>query len=146
MFEKVIQADGTRGDAALGQSRRSNDRGGSRLAREAKTMQEMVACYCRAHHEPASALCPECQDLLDYAMRRLNRCQFGAAKPTCAKCPVHCYQQHWRDQIKIVMRYAGPRMLWRHPILSLRHWLDSFNRSRPQSPFHQKWPPPSARV
>jgi hypothetical protein len=24
------------------------------------------------------------------------------------------------------MRYAGPRMLWEHPLLSLRHWLDGF--------------------
>ena len=27
--------------------------------------------------------------------------------------------------MKVVMRYAGPRMLWRHPVLAIRHlWLD----------------------
>ena len=26
--------------------------------------------------------------------------------------------------MKQVMRYAGPRMLWRHPILAIRHLLD----------------------
>jgi hypothetical protein len=31
--------------------------------------------------------------------------------------------------MKTVMRYAGPRMLWRHPILSLRHWLDGFREA-----------------
>jgi hypothetical protein len=146
MIEKVTQADEARSGAALTQPERACEKAGRRLAREARTMQAMVACYCRAHHAPAAAVCPECQALLDYAMRRLDRCQFGTAKPTCAKCPVHCYQRHWRDQIKSVMRYAGARMLWRHPILSLRHWLDSINSPQPQSPGHQMWPPPSARA
>jgi hypothetical protein len=29
-----------------------------------------------------------------------------------------------REQVKAVMRYAGPRMLYRHPILTLFHFLD----------------------
>ena len=86
-------------------------------------MRLMVGCYCRGHHRTDPALCPDCQALIDYAAQRLARCRFGAEKPTCAQCPVHCYQRHWRDQVKTVMRYAGPRMVWRHPLLSLRHWL-----------------------
>jgi hypothetical protein len=27
------------------------------------------------------------------------------------------------------MRYAGPRMLWQHPILSLIHWLDGYRQA-----------------
>lgn len=100
-----------------------------RLAREWKTVAAMVQCYCRDHHAPASGLCPECQSLMDYAGVRLDRCRFGAEKPTCANCPVHCYQRARRDQMKAVMRYAGPRMLWLHPILSLRHWLDGFRKA-----------------
>ena len=50
-------------------------------------------------------------------------------KPTCANCPVHCYQRVRREQVKVVMRYAGPRMLWQHPILSLVHWLDGFRKA-----------------
>ena len=75
-------------------------------------------------------LCAKCRQLLDYARVRLERCRFGAEKPTCAKCPVHCYQRARREQVKVVMRYAGPRMLWEHPVMSLRHWLDGF-RSAP---------------
>ncbi len=63
-----------------------------------------------------------------YAAARLQKCRFGIQKPTCAKCPVHCYSPQRREQIKEVMRYAGPRMVWTHPVLSLRHWLDSFRR------------------
>jgi hypothetical protein len=31
-----------------------------------------------------------------------------------------------RERIRIVMRYSGPRMLYRHPILSIRHKMDGF--------------------
>ena len=102
-----------------------------RLVREWKTMAAMVRCYCQDHHETTAGLCPECRGLLDYATLRLDRCRFGAGKPTCAHCPVHCYQRNRRDQVKIVMRYAGPRMPGRHPILSLRHWLDGFRKAPP---------------
>ena len=96
-----------------------------RLAREWQTIRAMIQIYCRDHHH--GALCQECQSLLDYAGLRLDRCQFGVEKPTCAKCPVHCYQKTRREEVRVVMRYAGPRMLWEHPLLSLRHWLDGLN-------------------
>jgi hypothetical protein len=95
-----------------------------RLAREWQTISAMILCYCQDHHTTGATLCPECQGLLDYAAVRLERCRFGVEKPVCVKCPVHCYQRARREQVRIVMRYAGPRMLWKHPILSLRHWLD----------------------
>ncbi|MGA2176057.1 MAG: nitrous oxide-stimulated promoter family protein [Verrucomicrobiota bacterium] len=100
-----------------------------RLNREWVTMEAMIRIHCRDHHKATAALCPECQQLLDYASVRLERCRFGAEKPTCAKCPVHCYQRARREQVKVVMRYAGPRMLWEHPVMSLRHWLDGFRRA-----------------
>ncbi len=100
-----------------------------RLAREWKTITAMVGCYCQNHHHAKATLCLECRGLLDYAALRLERCRFGLKKPVCAKCPVHCYQRARRDQVKAVMRYAGPRMLWRHPLLSLRHWLDGFRKA-----------------
>ena len=102
---------------------------GKRLAREWQTIAAMVRCYCEGHHDTKAALCPECQGLLDYAAVRLERCRFGVEKPVCVKCPVHCYQRARREEVKAVMRYAGPRMLWRHPILSLRHWFDGFGKS-----------------
>jgi hypothetical protein len=95
-----------------------------RLSRERKTIAEMIRIYCKGQHGTASGLCEQCQELLDYAMRRLQRCVFGARKPTCANCPVHCYKPQMRERIRQVMRYAGPRMLLRHPILAIRHKLD----------------------
>ncbi len=101
-----------------------------RLAREWRTLEAMIQCYCRAHHGVSESCCPECQGLLGYAHVRLERCRFGVEKPTCAKCPVHCYQRERREQVRTVMRYAGPRMLWLHPVLSLRHWLDGLARRK----------------
>ena len=97
-----------------------------RLAREWKTVTAMVHIYCRDQH--AGDLCPECQGLMNYVSLRLDRCRFGKDKPTCAKCPVHCYQRDRREQIKAVMRYAGPRMMLEHPWLSLVHLLDGWFR------------------
>ena len=101
---------------------------GKRLAREWRTIAAIIGCYCHDHHATGAALCPECQELLDYAAIRLERCRFGLEKPVCAKCPVHCYQRARREQVRAVMRFAGPRMLRRHPILSLRHWLDGYRK------------------
>ena len=100
-----------------------------RLAREWKTVTAMIHIYCRDHH--GETHCDECQELTRYVSLRLDRCRFGEEKPTCAKCPVHCYQRERREQIKAVMRYAGPRMLWEHPWLSLWHLLDGWFRRSP---------------
>jgi hypothetical protein len=100
-----------------------------RLNREWNTMEAMIKIHCRDHHDVTTSLCMECQGLLDYAGVRLERCRFGAEKPTCASCPVHCYQRTRREQVKAVMRYAGPCMLWEHPLMSLRHWLDGLRKA-----------------
>jgi len=85
--------------------------------------------YCRDRHRATTSLCSECQGLLNYANVRLDRCRFGEEKPTCAQCPVHCYQRERREQVKVMMRHAGPRMLWEHPVMSLRHWLDGLRKA-----------------
>jgi Nitrous oxide-stimulated promoter. len=95
-----------------------------RLAREWKTVNAMLEIYCQEQH--GAALCSECESLRSYINLRLTPCRFGEEKPTCAKCPVHCYQRTRREQVKAMMRYAGPRMVWEHPWLSLRHLLDGW--------------------
>jgi hypothetical protein len=95
-----------------------------RLAREKCTIRVILALHCRAHHAPDRDLCPDCDELLHYALCRLDRCPFGAAKTVCARCPIHCYSPSMRTRIRAAMRYAGPRMAWRHPLLALRHWFD----------------------
>lgn len=101
-----------------------------RLDRERRTVAAMIRLYCNHQHGRSRQLCVECAALWDYVQLRLERCAFQKNKPTCAKCPVHCYQPARRTQIQAVMRYAGPRMLWRHPVLAIRHVLDETKKAK----------------
>jgi len=95
-----------------------------RLSRELATIRAMVEIHCRGVHGARARLCGECDALMAYATRRLDRCVFGDAKPTCANCKVHCYNAMMRERVRAVMRYAGPRMLLCHPLLALAHIID----------------------
>ena len=99
-----------------------------RLDREVRTVGAMIVIYCRDRHGTRGTLCDACRALSDYASYRLSRCPFGEEKPTCARCPIHCYRPEMRSRIQEVMRYAGPRMVLRHPILSILHQIDSLRR------------------
>ncbi len=99
----------------------------SRMAREARTVEAMIALYCREQHGSGDA-CSECGELLDYARTRLDRCPYQEYKTTCAKCPSHCYRPTMREQVRAVMRYAGPRMLVRHPVMALLHLIDGLRK------------------
>jgi hypothetical protein len=94
------------------------------MARERKTIAAMVRIYCRGQHHSQGDLCAECRQILDYALARLDKCPFQEGKTTCAKCPVHCYKPDMRQKIRTVMRNAGPRMWYRHPVLTLFHFVD----------------------
>jgi hypothetical protein len=108
-----------------------------RLSREMKTMAVMLRIYCHDHHGDASRdgdrLCEACAGLFDYARKRLAGCPYGPDKPTCANCQIHCYGPQQREQTRVMMRYAGPRMLMRHPILAIAHVIDG-KRAAPPKP------------
>ena len=103
---------------------RSETAGTARAAREKKTLQAMMRIYCTGQHRPDHAPCVECRQLLAYAENRIERCPLIANKPTCAKCNIHCFDKSHRGQIRMVMRYSGPRMIYHHPILTIRHAID----------------------
>ncbi len=110
---------------AAAATRRVHDRNRHpRLARELATIRAMVWIYCHDLHGEDNGPCTDCSALMAYATRRLDRCVFGDDKPTCANCKVHCYNASMREQVRVVMRYAGPRMLTRHPLLAIAHILD----------------------
>lgn len=105
------------------------------LLKEYQTVAYMMEIYCKRHHsrEEGQTLCSLCRELLDYAEVRLDRCPYGQNKPTCNRCPIHCYKPEPKVQMKAVMRYSGPRMLLPHPLLALRHLR------------HEKRPAPSSK-
>lgn len=115
---------------------------GPRIRREKATVALMISLYCSHQHKNRVrtslvaadtglklSLCEECLKLYTYANQRLTHCRFGEDKSTCLSCSVHCYAASQREDIRKVMRYAGPRMLWRHPLLTLLHWVDGRHRS-----------------
>ena len=90
------------------------------MNRETQTVRLMIELYCRDHHGGESP-CEVCGELVDYAEKRIAGCPFGKAKPACSDCRIHCFKPEMRTRIRDVMCYAGPRMAWRHPLLSLDH-------------------------
>jgi len=93
-------------------------------------MTKMIGIYCHGDHQTHDGLCPECEALKTYALARLESCPLHPRKPVCARCPVHCYKTDMRQQIRAVMRYAGPRMLYKAPPLTLVHGIHSLMSPR----------------
>jgi hypothetical protein len=87
---------------------------------EKKTLIAMIRIYCDSMHG-GEELCDECRELQDYALQRIGRCFFGPGKPACKNCPVHCYSPKRREEIRKVMRFSGPSMLVKHPVLAFVH-------------------------
>jgi predicted amidophosphoribosyltransferase len=102
-----------------------------RMTRELKTIEAMVDMYCHDKHGTGRELCQECAALMDYAAERLEKCPFQEEKTTCVNCPVHCYKASMREKVRVVMRYAGPRMLLKHPWLAIMHMVDGRRKAVP---------------
>ena len=93
--------------------------------RDIKNANTMISLYCRRKHKTEKGvLCEECQALLDYVAQRRVKCPFGDKKPFCSRCKVHCYKPSMRENIKNVMRFAGPRLLIYNPAAFFRHVFD----------------------
>ena len=97
--------------------------GVSRIEREKQTVRRMIELYC--HHRLKQDTIPEeYQHLTDFACRRLDHCKYGEHKTACKDCPTHCYAPKQREQIREVMSWVGPRMIFYSPIETIRHLLN----------------------
>ncbi len=86
----------------------------------------MIEKYCKGNHKTRKhALCKECRELLDYVKLRREKCPHGSNKPFCSNCSIHCYKPDMREKIRAVMRYSGPRIVFSHPILAMRHLIET---------------------
>lgn len=120
-------------------------------AREAQMVSQMIALWCRGHHggghtnvqtaggdAPACVklgfrvitLCPECAELREYAVARIERCPHMGTKTFCSACPSHCYRPAMREKIREVMRWSGPRMIRYRPITAVRHAMVTVQAKR----------------
>ena len=93
-----------------------------RVEREKRVIKLMIEIYCHKQHQHKSlGLCEECQELLEYAHKRLNFCKFGDDKKFCSKCPIHCYKNDMKVKVKDVMKFSGPRLLFYKPDQLIKH-------------------------
>lgn len=83
----------------------------------------MIRLYCK-NKERNHQVCPACQELEEYAYKRLSACRYGEQKTSCKKCPTHCYRKDMREKIREVMRFSGPRMILHHPAEAIRHLFE----------------------
>lgn len=101
--------------------RLKEDRLDKQKAYDKKVLRIMLELYCGDNHRCGGGLCGDCQELLDYASKRVDHCPLGTEKVTCAKCAIHCYDKPHKEAVRRAMRYSGPRLMLHHPIIALRH-------------------------
>lgn len=90
--------------------------------REKKLIPEMIKMFCHSKHgTKGKQICSDCEALTDYALFRLEKCPFKEDKKFCSFCKIHCYKPDMRSKIKEVMKYSGPRMIFRHPVFAFSH-------------------------
>ncbi len=96
----------------------------SKRQREKEIVSLMIAIYCSKKHG-GKTLCPDCAALEAYARQRSDKCHFMETKTFCSNCKVHCYKPDMREKIREVMRFSGPRMIFHHPIMAIRHVMET---------------------
>ncbi len=145
-----MKRDGTLGKSPEKKTARKRER-------EKQVMELMIRLYCRKNHgeqrrkelyssgsavssdleqmgedstQRKNALCSECRALRDYAMLRIEKCPFMETKTFCSNCRVHCYRAEMREKIREVMRFSGPRMIFYHPVMAVRHVVSSIREKK----------------
>lgn len=99
---------------------------------EKQVVAQMIALYCRNKHKHKNGLCDDCKELLEYAQMRSDKCPFMENKTFCSNCKVHCYKPGMREEIRKVMRYSGPMMLFYHPVTAIRHLVLTIKEKKSQ--------------
>ena len=93
-----------------------------KLDNEKRLLRAMIDLYCRKNHNSKNELCSDCKELKEYSFYRLSKCPFGSDKKSCVNCKIKCYDEKHKDRIKEVMKFSGWRILFRHPILTIKHF------------------------
>ncbi len=95
-----------------------------KIEKEKQVVKIMIEIHCRKKHK-SKVLCGDCAELLDYANLRADKCQFKENKMFCSNCKVHCYKPNMKEKIRGVMRFSGPRMILYHPIIAVKHLIET---------------------
>lgn len=86
-------------------------------------LERFIEVYCSAHHgKDKKNLCEDCNELLEYARSRLEKCPYDP-KPKCKDCKTHCYKPEYREKIKSIMHFSGMHFVKRGRI----DWLIKYS-------------------
>jgi hypothetical protein len=113
------------------------------VRKDTRLLGDFTQMYCDANHPDACkgclssvgvdvgaygrrvpVVCDECAALLVYSEKRRAYCPKDP-KPFCSYCDTHCYRSDMREQMRDVMRYAGPRSMWHgHAVDGIKHLIE----------------------
>ncbi len=101
------------------------------IQRDTEKLVRFLSIFCDAHHRQRArkqfsfeydripavvhdgpVLCEDCRRLLRHAIMMRVYCPLEP-KPKCRRCPEHCYRPRFKEGMEEVMRYSGPRSLFR---------------------------------
>ncbi|MBR0405322.1 MAG: nitrous oxide-stimulated promoter family protein [Eggerthellaceae bacterium] len=97
--------------------------GNSRAATDRRVLEAMGLIFCKAHHsgeKDACGLCPSCRATVEETLARTAVCPFNH-EGNCQDCAIHCQRGEARERIREIMRYAAPRMVLRHPLMTAEY-------------------------
>lgn len=94
----------------------------SRKKYESLVVTSMIHIFCKRKHSK-DYLCKDCEEIIEYCKKRIEHCPLGERKINCKECKIHCYSKEKRQKIIEIMRFAGPKMSYLHPIMAFRHLL-----------------------
>jgi hypothetical protein len=108
--------------------------------KDLRLLARFITCWCQNQHDGAERtaikadaalsslasddvrLCPECRELLSYAVARRRACPLDP-KPACKDCPIHCYKPQHRAEIRKIMRFSGRHFILRGRLDLLWHYF-----------------------
>ena len=97
----------------------------SKIENKKSTVSFMINLYCKNHHSSPNTPCKSCRELIAYSHNKIEKCPNLDSNTTCGNCEIHCYNQEMQNQIKKVMKYSGPRMIFHRPLTAIKHIIRS---------------------
>ncbi|MDO5118314.1 MAG: nitrous oxide-stimulated promoter family protein [Eggerthellaceae bacterium] len=96
----------------------------ARIDKDRKTLEAIGRIYCSGNHaqpeKDSAGLCPRCRETVEATLQRTVVCPYGH-EGNCQDCSIHCQRGEAQERIRQMMRYAAPRMTFRHPLMTLEY-------------------------
>ena len=96
----------------------------SKTNKDLKTLEAMARIYCSKWHaasaKDAAGVCEECRTAVEATFNRADACPYDHAH-NCQDCTTKCQRGENQERIKQIMRYAAPRMIYRHPLMTFEY-------------------------